>query len=108
MRELLESIKPLIADEVKRAQATHKDITSSHQAFGVLEEERREAEMEINVLNKLIDKHFFEEGVMMDDYNGQMDAILSIKHTAMRLAAEAIQVACVCTRTIQYLELEGK
>lgn len=107
MKKLIESIKPLIQEELVRANEKFPQFHSSHEGYAVIKEEVEEAQSELNsVLSELWnlwseikDKESIKENLVED-------AEELIKH-ANNLIAESIQVAAMGKKFLDMLEREA-
>ena len=102
MTKMLKGLDELLAQEIALAKKDYADYSSAHEGFAIMLEEVDEVQFENTRLLELVDELWqsTKEG------DGISDTCVSIKEAALRLAAEAIQVACVAYRIIEAEETE--
>lgn len=102
-----DKIQKLIEAELERAGAIHGDkFHSSHEAYAVLKEETEELNDEIR---KMVIDGFMRRvwsGVKKDLKPNQISNVDSIKKGVIGLIAEAVQVAAMCEKYLNFLEGE--
>ena len=100
---LEETLDVIAASETGRAKEVHGATYASHnEGFGVLCEEIQEMMDEARCL-----KHYADHlcrYVRADDAAGMADALVAMRKTAIRAAAEAVQVAAVCGKWMEGLD----
>jgi hypothetical protein len=104
MNELMAGLGVLMAQEMERAGKLHgQAFHSSHEAYGVIAEELMEARSEMSCLQGA--EAALLRVIHRDDallYHGSVD---EMGKTALRAAAELIQVAAMCHKA--KLSLQG-
>jgi len=105
MDELLENIDELVIEELERANAVFPQFHGNHEAWAVLKEEVEEADIENTKVNKLLDMLWNSVR-----FNYKKDQLISqcksLKKHALYNSAENIQVAAMCDKFINYLEVK--
>ena len=100
---LTEAVEKIVADELIAANAAFPAFNSRHEGYAVMLEEAQEARdemQEIGMQTKIIWDMVKE--------NAQKDVFLTrlgeLKETAQNMAAEAIQLAAMSEKFIQFFE----
>ena len=96
MVKLVESVKVLVAGELKGANENFPMFRSTHEGYAIIIEEVEEAEIEMTTVKNNI-------GYSWDLIKGNQSAtsmIKTVRSRAVLLAAEAIQVAAMCQKFI--------
>lgn len=101
---IVEALKPLVADELERANKLHPQFHSPHEGWAVIREEIVEAEAEMGMVGD--HEEALEDAIHRDDYVDANMQVAFIRDCAIRLAAEAIQVAAMCDKWKPYGEVE--
>jgi hypothetical protein len=105
MDELLENIDELVIDELKRANAVFPQFHGNHEAWAVLKEEVEEADIENTKVNKILDMLW--NSVRFNHKKEQIIPLCnSLKKHALYNSAESIQIAAMCQKYIDYLEVK--
>lgn len=100
MKQLIETIKSAVVEELERAQADHgKRYNSAHEAYAVALEERDEAIREVSEVDKNLEE--FWVAIMGDDVCAQDEALVRVENNAIKAACEYIQVAAVAKKALQ-------
>lgn len=102
MEELIGQVKMLVTEEKTRAMKEHTLFFSRHQGYAILKEEIEEVEEELGVVKQMLD-------VIWTSTRRNMKPGLSVvmmKEHSISLAAEAIQVAAMCTKFIDSFKEE--
>jgi hypothetical protein len=89
--------------ELKEASKEHPMFHSAHEAWAVTKEEIDECEYEMCGMQCAMQSMW--EDVKNDEPMG--DSVQALQDMAYRLAAEAIQVAAMCEKTMKYEELQN-
>jgi len=94
------AIEKLAMEELERSNKRHSLFNSTHEGYAVIKEEVEEAEEELNDMQgKLLTIWC---NVRNDNAYGTMDGHVEIlRKFALNLAAEAIQVAAMCSKFIE-------
>lgn len=95
-------VNELISRERLRIIETYGPYNSAHEGYSILAEEINEIEDEMNILKVAQDLMWTE--VKNDNLFGAKKSAERIKKRAIRIIAEAIQVAAVCDK---FQDLEG-
>lgn len=101
MKQLIEDVKTLSLMELERADSKFGPFNSAHEGYAVIKEEIEETKEEfVRVENRL--DHLWDS-IKENEVN--FNNAISIENYAIRLAAEAIQVAAMARK---FRMLEGK
>lgn len=104
MKELVEQVEKLVAEEGTRSMIEHPLFNSTHEGYAVIKEEIEETEYELNVLNEMLEGAW---RAIKDDR--QCDGhMIEIKKRAINTAAEAIQTAAMAQKCIDSFEAENE
>lgn len=96
MNMVLNKIPALVAEELEAANNIHKPFHSAHEGYAVLLEEVEEAREELDdVESRLMDAW---EAIKCDNPLKALSQIRNIEWTAIKLAAEAIQIAAMARK----------
>jgi len=102
MNAVIDKIAPLVAEELEAANVIHSAFHSLHEGWAVLKEEIEEAHKE------LIDTEFnltqMWKAVKTDNDAAAQNAVRKVEKAAVRLAAEAIQVAAMARKVQASIE----
>ncbi|MEA4922195.1 MAG: hypothetical protein VB031_02370 [Eubacteriaceae bacterium] len=98
----IKSIKALTGRELQMANDQFEQFHSAHEALGVTMEECIEAQSEMDRMRKITAAYVAT--VMINDETTLKSVSEDLKITAQRLAAEAIQVAAMAQKTIDYCD----
>ena len=97
MKELRNSVRKLIGEELMRANGQFPLFRSDHEAVGVIAEEVEE--MRTETINTTSHYEWFKMAVFDDfDFDVKKEAIDNIEMTATELACEAVQVAAMARK----------
>lgn len=96
MNAIIEKLPALVAEELETANMMHTVFRSPHEGYAVMLEEIEEADDEMLALTKLIG--IVWDAVKMDNEADGRNYARVIEHKAIRLAAEAIQVAAMARK----------
>ena len=97
MKELRNSVRKLIGEELMRANEQFPLFRSDHEAVGVIAEEVEE--MRTEAINTTSHYEWFKMAVFDDfDFDVKKEAIDNIEMTATELACEAVQVAAMARK----------
>lgn len=102
MNVVSDQVKELVKREYRQAKKDHKPIASLHEGYAVLLEEVEEAQEVCNFLKEYTE--LFWQNIRHSEYAEYN--VKSIFDVAIDTACEAIQVAAVCRRIIDYLSKE--
>lgn len=106
MDKLREQVKALVAEEYERSSKKYGETYySSHEALGVLWEEVDKAKYEMECIESQYD--LFDESVIDNDYDWQVEYLKSIYNVAVNGACELIQVANVAQKAIKSIKERG-
>lgn len=107
MKELLESLTPIIEDEIKRGNAKNPEIYNSyHEGYSFINEEVEEAELELKHILTQIERLWI--CVKNDNIQRSLDRALLIKKHALNLAGEAIQIVVTSEKYLNSFDKENK
>lgn len=99
---IVESLKPLVEDELERANAEYEPFHNDHEGYAVILEEVEEAEEVMEVISKRLDGMWYLIKTNQTPHiNFQVEVL---EERALCLAAEAIQVAAMCEK---YNQMRG-
>ena len=98
----IRSIKVLTGRELQMANDQFEQFHSAHEALGVTMEECIEAQSEMDRMRKI--EAAYAATVMINDETTLKSVSKDLKISAQRLAAEAIQVAAMAQKTIDYCD----
>ena len=104
IKPILDDLKPLVADELKRANLTHPHFHSPHEGWAVILEEVEEAKKEMDDIELWVEGLKYD--VFSDSYQAANKLVKDIRDKAVRLAAEAIQIAAMCDKWKPYGEVQ--
>lgn len=97
MQQLLNDVTALVGDELTRANKQYGDsFNSLHEAYAVIKEELEEAQDEIDIVEDLLNEFWLF--TKHDDASGCDNVAYKIRNTAIRGAAELIQVAAMAEK----------
>ena len=97
MQELIDKVQELVAFELERANTIHPPkFNSYHEAYAVILEELEEAKDELEYTDFHLGNMW--EHVKDDETEDVYSSLTSIETTAIRAAAEAIQVAAMAQK----------
>lgn len=96
MNKALDRLPALVEEEFKEANKVHPSFASLHEGYAVMLEERDETQDELLMLNDHI--KLMWAYIKRDDEKKAKEAAENVQQTAMRLAAEAIQVAAMAQK----------
>lgn len=99
---LLREIEPLVVDELYRANLVNPQFHSPHEGWAIIREEVQEAENEMKEIR--FREINLERYVFTDSLTGANEEVMEMRKAAVRLAAEAIQVAAMCDKWKPYGE----
>lgn len=96
-------VRELVREELRRIKTPEKKFHSPHEAWAVLTEEVEEADKE---LAKVITGNTLLKDMVFEEYSGSdlVEQLNQIKANAINLSAEAVQVAAVCDKFIEFLD----
>ena len=101
-------IEQLVAEELARANEKFPAFSSHHEAYAVLLEEVEELAEVLNTAKPWMNKTWEEvRGKHPDKEHNIRCFLVGIKHIATESATEAIQVAAMCDKWMQFLEKEN-
>lgn len=97
MKRLMKSVNELVSQELKMANTNFPQFNSKHEGYAVLLEEVEEAEWDMEAVKSATDS-------LWSAIKSDMPSIsvAGVKHYAVRLACEAIQVAAMCDKFIDF------
>ena len=98
MKELVEKVKVLVAEELKNANKKFPMFSSMHEGYAVIKEELEESKHELNCIE--LDLCEAWGNIKENRRNSTLQCIESLKIDALNLAAEAIQVAAMAQKFI--------
>lgn len=102
-----EKVIALVAEELSAANAAHCQFHSLHEGYAVLREEVDECQDEQDEM--LLHANGLWQAVKRDRYDLAAAELKAIESTAIRLAAEAIQVAAMARKAMETVpESENK
>lgn len=96
MNVISNDIKALVSKELTAASEKHPLFASLHEAYAVICEEVDEAREECNEVEKFMALAWKQ--VRKDNPKLTLEHISRVKDAAIRLAAEAVQVAAMCEK----------
>lgn len=100
-------IKRLVILEKEAANADHPAFHSLHEGYGVIREEWQESREALKCVKKSLKELW--ECTREDENNGAMLAAAQIYAAAVQTAAEAIQVAAMADKLMDYIrDLGGR
>jgi hypothetical protein len=89
-------IQKLVNEELEEANKKYPLFHSDHEAYAVIKEEIEECEEDIRKMEMVLS--YFWSNTKRDKNSDNL--IIGIKKIAMHAAAEAIQVAAMCDKTL--------
>lgn len=92
----LSDIQKLVNEELKEANKKYPLFHSDHEAYAVIKEEIEECEEDIRKMEMVLS--YFWSNTKRDKNSDNL--IEGMKKIAMHAAAEAIQVAAMCDKTL--------
>ncbi|MDE6020537.1 MAG: hypothetical protein K2H01_06050 [Ruminococcus sp.] len=92
-------ISDAVEAELVAANEKYPPFASLHEAYAVVKEEFEEAKVEIDEYKKLMDD--FWNCIKDDDIRGALELTAKMKHTGIRLAMEASQMAAMAIKAEQ-------
>ena len=98
MQEIIEGVEKLAYEELERANVKFGTFHSTHEGYAVIKEEIEEAADELEDIATYLSDMW--RGVKGDSVGVTRNYALYIKQTAVRLAAESIQVAAMAQKFI--------
>jgi len=98
MKELIESVKVLASEELKRANVEFPAFNSTHEGYAVIKEEIEESSDELEDVN--FDLNNMWRYIKLNNTNEATKYAKHLKQSAINLAAEAIQVAAMAQKFI--------
>lgn len=95
---ILNELHPIVKNELIRAKQKHGDIyIDNNHGYGVLAEELVEAKDEMTKIE--VSFEFLLNDIIYDQYTENIRSrIEKIRGTALRAAAECVQIAAVCEK----------
>lgn len=103
MNKVKDKLPALVEEELAAAMEEHPLFASDHEGYAVLLEEVEEAQEEMRCLGYYVDGIW--EAVKDDDPAGVTHAAGYVWDAAIRLAAEAIQVAAMAKKLMGSLKV---
>lgn len=97
MKRLMENVNELVKQELKLANENFPPFNSNHGGYAVLLEEVEEAEQEMCMVKSSLN---YVWGSVKTDIS--IIPVEDVKNYAVRLACEAIQVAAMCDKFIDF------
>lgn len=97
MKRLMKSVNELVSQELKMANTNFPQFNSKHEGYAVLLEEVEEAECEMEAVKSAIDLLWFAIKSDMENM-----PVRDVRTCAVSLACEAIQVAAMCDKFIDF------
>lgn len=104
MNVVIDQVKELVQREYRQAKKDHNPIASLHEGYALLLEESEETQEVCDQLKEYTE--LFWQNVRCDDPAYAEYNVKSILSVAIDTACEAIQVAAVCKRIMDYLSKE--
>ena len=104
MNKVLQKLPALVAEELEAANAEHEQFHSLHEGWAVLREEIEEAHEELDAVEKCMG--YLWAAVRYDNIRDARTDASYVEQHAIKLAAEAIQVAAMA-RKMQAFEKDG-
>ena len=98
MNAVKSQIAGLVSEELERAKEAHEDFHSLHEGYAVLLEEIDESRDEIQIIQA--DAAALWRCVKNDNALEAKLALVEIEDAAVRLAAEAVQVAAMARKAV--------
>ena len=89
-------VTSLVAEELRAANASHRQFHSMHEGYAVLREEVDECQDEYDKM--ILNVNDLWQAVKHDDSVVAMEKLKMIEATAIQLAAEAIQAAAMARK----------
>lgn len=96
MNVVLSKLPDLAAEELIAAYEKYGPFASTHEGYAVILEEVEEATTELNVLKAELQSMWYE--IRHDAITCACDSARKVENRAIRLAAEAIQVAAMAAK----------
>lgn len=96
MKELIEQVSMLVVGELERANYIYPLFSTTHEGYSVILEEVEEAEQDLKDVKDQLNRSWY---FIKRNENVNKDMRI-MKECAMRLAAEAIQVAAMAQKFI--------
>jgi hypothetical protein len=106
MKELIEQIKPLVEDELKRSNEKFSQFADAHHGAAILFEEIQESGEEFENITTAFTEIW--TATKHNYINKDCFDLEVLKKSAINLAAEAIQTAAMAQKFLDMLEREGK
>lgn len=98
MKELKQSVRTVVVEELKRANKKFPLFYSDHEGVAIIEEEKIEAKEEIDRVHKTM---WILKNQVFKDYPEQaINSAEILRDHAISAAAELIQVAAMCEKFI--------
>lgn len=97
MKRLMNNVNELVKQELKLANENYPPFNSGHEGYAVLLEEVEEADCEMVMVKSSLNYVWCS---VKNDI--QIIPVEDVKNYAMRLACEAIQVAAMCDKFIDF------
>lgn len=91
-------VTSLVAEELRAANASHRQFHSMHEGYAVLREEVDECQDEYDKM--ILNVNDLWQAVKHDDSVVAMEKLKMIEATAIQLAAEAIQAAAMARKAM--------
>ena len=102
MTEILQTIEQEVQAEAARADRKYPRYASHHEAYAILLEEVQEAWSELKGLRYALNLYW--GAIRNNRTNDYADLLEEIREKALLCAAESVQAAAVCNRTLQGME----
>jgi hypothetical protein len=102
MKELLDEVNLAMVNELERAMNKKPFFVDGRHAYGVIKEEKEEAESEFSDINSSF--HDFWFAVKNDNGMMQKNCLMSVRDEALHGAAELIQVAAMAQKGMDSME----
>ena len=97
MKELTNSVKLLVENELIDANKKFSMFNSTHEGYAIIKEEIEEAEQELIDVNAILKRVWY---FVKRDENVNKDMFL-LKEYAIKLASESIQVAAMAQKFLE-------
>ena len=98
-------VTSLVAEELRAANASHRQFHSMHEGYAVLREEVDECQDEHDAM--ILHTNDLWQAVKHDDNTVAAEKLKLIEATAIQLAAEAVQVAAMARKAMTVATTEN-
>lgn len=104
MNAVIDKLPALIDEELAAANAKHPPFHSPHEGYAVIKEEIEETDAELESAKRMV--VLLWGSIKDDDLYWAGKTAIEIKAKAKQAAAEAIQVAAMAQKMLDYLNYE--